>query len=122
MLYIDGAHRVGPARDDIVSWGAKVVPGGTLLIHDSFSSVGVTLALLTTLVPGGRFRYVGRDGSLARYRREDLGGTASGSPTPAGRRVELGWFARNVVIKALLLARLGSVARMLGHDGETWPY
>ena len=121
VLYIDGAHRVGPARDDIVSWGAKVAPGGTLLIHDSFSSVGVTLALLTTLVPGGRFRYLGRDGSLARYRREDLGGAER--LANAGRQaVELGWFARNVVIKALLLVRLGSVARMLGHDGETWPY
>ena len=98
-----------------------MAPGGTLLIHDSFSSVGVTLALLTTLVPGGRFRYVGRDGSLARYRREDLGGTER--LANAGRQaVELGWFARNVVIKALLLAHLGSVARMLGHDGETWPY
>ncbi len=90
VLYIDGAHRVGPARDDIVSWGAKVAPGGTLLIHDSFSSVGVTLALLTTLVPGGRFRYLGRDGSLARYRREDLGGTrAARQRRPAGRGARL---------------------------------
>jgi hypothetical protein len=64
---------------------------------------------------------VGRDGSLSRYRREDLGGTAR--LANAGRQaVELGWFARNVVIKALLLARLRSVARVLGHDGETWPY
>jgi hypothetical protein len=40
-----------------------------------------------------------------------------------GRQLlELGWFARNVVIKALLVARLRSVARRLGHDGETWPY
>ena len=40
LLYIDGAHRFTPARDDIRRWGARVVPGGTLLIHDSFSSVG----------------------------------------------------------------------------------
>jgi len=121
VLYIDGAHRVGPARDDIVSWGTKVRPGGLLLIHDSFSSIGVTLALLTSLVPGGDFRYLGRDGSLSRYRREDLAG--ADRLRNAGRQLlELGWFARNVVIKALLVARLGSVARRLGHDGETWPY
>ena len=42
LLYIDGAHRYGPARDDIRRWGARVPPGGTLLIHDSFSSIGVT--------------------------------------------------------------------------------
>jgi hypothetical protein len=64
---------------------------------------------------------LGRDGSLARYRREDLDG--ADRLANAGRQaVELGWFARNVVIKALLLVRLGSVARVLGHDGETWPY
>ena len=45
VLYIDGAHRYVPARDDIRGWGARVAAGGTLLIHDSFSSIGVTLAL-----------------------------------------------------------------------------
>jgi len=121
LLYIDGAHRVKPARDDIVQWGARVAPGGTLLIHDSFSSIGVTLALLTSLIPGRRFRYLGRDGSLTRYRRDDL--TGSEWPRNVARQLlELGWFARNVVIKVLLVARLGSVARRLGHDGETWPY
>ena len=121
LLYIDGAHRVGPARDDIVKWGAKVSPGGTLLIHDAYSSVGVTLALLTTLIPGGRFRYLGRDGSLARYRREDLRGRDRVANS-IGQLLELGWFTRNVLVKVLLVARLGRVARLLGHDGETWPY
>ncbi len=27
-------------------WGARVVPGGRMLVHDSFSSIGVTLAIL----------------------------------------------------------------------------
>ncbi|MEQ1702982.1 MAG: class I SAM-dependent methyltransferase, partial [Ilumatobacteraceae bacterium] len=43
VLYVDGAHRYAPARADIRDWGKRVTPGGTLLIHDSFSSVGVTL-------------------------------------------------------------------------------
>ena len=50
LLYIDGAHRFGPARSDIVDWGNRVSGGGTMLIHDAFSSIGVTLALLTTTV------------------------------------------------------------------------
>ena len=50
LLYIDGAHRYAPALDDIRRWGAKVRPGGTLLIHDSFSSVGVTGALVARAV------------------------------------------------------------------------
>src|SRR5262249_34385285 len=42
VLYIDGAHRFGPARGDLVVWGAKVRSGGTMLVHDAYSSVGVT--------------------------------------------------------------------------------
>ena len=28
LLYVDGAHRFGPAREDIARWGARVRPGG----------------------------------------------------------------------------------------------
>lgn len=121
VLYIDGAHRFGPARSDLTGWGVRVRDGGTLLIHDAWSSIGVTLALLTTLVPSTGWRYLGRTGSLAAYRKE---------PVAGGERVrnvarqvgELAWFARNVVIKVLLTCRLGRATRLLGHDGETWPY
>src|SRR3954451_20816679 len=50
LLYIDGAHRFEPALADIRVWGGRVARGGTMLIHDSFSSVGVTLAILQSLV------------------------------------------------------------------------
>ena len=43
LLYVDGAHRYEPARDDLEQWGTRVRPGGTMLVHDAFSSVGVTL-------------------------------------------------------------------------------
>ena len=76
--------RPGPRRHRRVG-GQGGCPGGTLLIHDSFSSVGVTLALSPRCVPGGRFRYLGRDGSLARYRREDLRG--AGRLRNAGRQL-----------------------------------
>ena len=74
VLYVDGAHRYAPARTDIRDWGRRVAPGGTLLIHDSFSSVGVTLAIMRELMFGGRWRYVGRARSLTEY-RADLDGT-----------------------------------------------
>lgn len=121
LLYIDGAHRYGPARADMVDWGRRVADGGTLLVHDSWSSIGVTLALLRTYLFSSEWRYVGRSRSMAEYRR--------GTMSPAERRRsqarqlgELGWFARNVLIKVLLTARLGRLTRLLGHDGETWPY
>ena len=51
LLFVDGAHRLGPARADIVAWGDRVGDSGTMLVHDAFSSVGVTLALLSTTAP-----------------------------------------------------------------------
>ncbi len=120
LLYIDGAHRFAPARGDLVAWGARVAPGGTMLVHDSFSSLGVTLALLVTTMVNGRFAYRGRSGSLAQFERRDL--TLSERVANVGAHlVQLPWFVRNLVVKALISARLGRVARLLGSDG-TWPY
>jgi predicted O-methyltransferase YrrM len=119
VLYVDGAHRYRPARDDLARWGRRVAPGGTLLVHDAFSSVGVTLALLRLLVLGGRFRYVGRSRSLAEYRREDVAGRARLANALRQLR-QLGWFARNLAIKLALAAGLRPLARRLG--SEEWPY
>lgn len=121
LLYIDGAHRFTPARADVVSWGARVPPGGTMLVHDSFSSIGVTLALLTTTMVDGRFAYRGRSGSLAEFERVDLGGIAR-VRNIAAHLAQLPWFVRNVAVKVLITLRLGGVARLLGSDGTTWPY
>ncbi len=102
VLFVDGAHRFGPARSDIVRWGGRVRDGGRMLVHDAWSSVGVTLALLTTTVLSRRWRYAGRDGSLAEFVRED----ARLARNAARQLRELGWFARNLVVKALILARV----------------
>jgi hypothetical protein len=121
LLYIDGAHRYRPALDDMRVWGSRVRTGGTLLIHDSFSSVGVTLAILRGITFGFRFRYVGRVGSLTEYRRELI--SRRTRVTNALRQLaELPWFARNVLIKILIVARLGRLTPLLGHKGKNWPY
>jgi hypothetical protein len=121
MLYVDGAHRYAPARDDIARWGARVSPGGFLLIHDAFSSVGVTLAQARLLFFAGGFEYLGRAGSLVRYRRRELAGRTR--LANAGRQLaQLPWFARNVVVKAAIVLRLRPVARALGHRDGPWPY
>ncbi|MGH9243117.1 MAG: class I SAM-dependent methyltransferase [Acidimicrobiales bacterium] len=122
LVFIDGAHGYRAARDDVRRWGARVPPGGVMLIHDSFSSVGVTLALVRCRFGSLTWRYVGRTGSLTEYRREAVAG-------PRARLVNLGrqvaslpWFARNLAIKALIVARLGRLTRLLGHRQPTWPY
>jgi hypothetical protein len=119
LLYVDGAHRFGPAREDIARWGARVEPGGVMLVHDAFSSVGVTLALLVECVVRGGWRYAGRTGSLAEYERVRKGRARS----VARQLAQLPWFARNVLFKALVLAGLRPVAHRLGLPaGMHWPY
>lgn len=120
LLFVDGAHRLGPARSDIVQWGHRVRDGGTMLVHDAFSSVGVTLALLSTTAFGARWRYVGRVGSLAEFRRADL--SPRDRLSNATRQAsQLPWFVRNLAIKVLITIRLGRLTRLLGHRGG-WPY
>lgn len=122
VLYIDGAHRYAPARADIRDWGARVTDGGTMLIHDAFSSVGVTLAILRQLSAGGRFRYVGRSRSLVEYRADLSGGLWSRVLNGAHQVAQLPWFALNVTIKVLLTLRLGGLLRrVVGREVE-WPY
>jgi predicted O-methyltransferase YrrM len=122
VLYIDGAHRVGPARDDIVSWGAKVAPGGTLLIHDSFSSIGVTLAILAALTFSSQWRYEGRAQSMTCFRRTRV--PFRDRPANVARQLaQLPWFLRNVLFKVLIQAGLRPVALRLGHDpAQEWPF
>jgi predicted O-methyltransferase YrrM len=111
VLYIDGAHRYAPALADIRQWGAKVDDGGTLLIHDSFSSIGVTAAIARELVASKRFRYVGRSRSLAIYRADPAGDRRRSA---LRQLAQLPWFAKNVALKGLIAAR---VVR-----NREWPY
>ncbi|HUF99518.1 MAG TPA: class I SAM-dependent methyltransferase [Ilumatobacter sp.] len=119
VLYIDGAHRYGPARADIAAWGDRVAPGGTMLIHDSFSSIGVTLAILRELAFGSKFRYVGRSRSQTVY-RADL---SDGRVANAFRQLaQLPWFVKNVLLKVGLTLGLGKALRRFGRQVPDWPY
>lgn len=122
LLYIDGAHRFGPALDDIRRWSARVRPGGDLLIHDSFSSVGVTGAIAVSLLTSDGWHYLGRSESMTHYRREPVRGGAR-ARNVARQLASLPWFVRNLIIKALILAKLGRLTQPLfRHDPATWPH
>ena len=111
VLYIDGAHRYGPAREDIRDWGARVSDGGTMLIHDSFSSIGVTTAIMRELLWSERFRYAGRTRSLSIYRATAEPERAASA---ARQLAQLPWFVRNVALKTLITAKVLPNAE--------WPY
>jgi predicted O-methyltransferase YrrM len=116
-LYIDGKHDYWSVSDDL-KWSENLPPGGPLLIHDCFSSVGVTLGILAHVLPSRRLVYVRRAGSLALFR--------VGRPTWRDRLLivaELPWWLRNVAVKVLLRLRLRWVAkRVFGHDSPYDPY
>jgi predicted O-methyltransferase YrrM len=120
LLYIDGAHRYQPALEDIELWGVRVGPGGTMLLHDAFNAIGVTLAQLRLLLLSSSWCYQGRERSLASYRRHRL------HPRARARNAlrQLGgvpYFVRNIVVKVLIVAKLRPLAAVLGCR-EDWPY
>ncbi len=120
LLYVDGAHRFAPASSDIRLWGDKVANGGHLLVHDSFSSIGVTLALSVTTFWSSQWTYEGRSQSMTQFVK---------GPTTTGQRVrsllrqlaQLPYFALNVLYKVLITLKLKPLAKALGSTGE-WPY
>lgn len=122
VLYIDGAHRYAPARADMSAWGARLADGGTMLIHDSFSSIGVTAAIMRELAFGSRFRYVGRSRSMTIYRADLTSGPGARLRNGARQLAQLPWFAKNVTLKVMLSLGLGKVLTRLGRSVPEWPY
>ncbi|GAB3303824.1 class I SAM-dependent methyltransferase [Epidermidibacterium keratini] len=116
LLYIDGKHDYWTVTDDL-KWATHLPEGGSVLIHDAFSSIGVTLGLLRWVLPGTQLRYVGRAGSLAHFEKR--------RPSLADRARfirQLPWWVRNVAIKVLLRLRLYPLARLAGHHDKADPY
>jgi predicted O-methyltransferase YrrM len=115
-LYIDGKHDYWTLSDDL-RWSVHLPEGGPVLVHDCFSSIGVTLGILRHVLFGKTLRYLTREGSLALF--------CVGRPGLADRvriLAELPWWFRNVFIKVLLRLRLRGVARRFGHDSPYDPY
>lgn len=117
FLYIDGKHDYWTLSDDL-KWARHLPPGAPVLIHDCYSSIGVTLGVLAKVLPSRTLRYERRAGSLALFR--------VGRPALEDRlRIlrEVPWWVRNVAVKVLLRLRLNAVAgRVFGHEGPYDPY
>jgi predicted O-methyltransferase YrrM len=114
LLYVDGSHRYRNALADLRGWGSRVRDGGTMFVHDTYTSVFVTAATYRSIALSSRWRYVGRERSLAEYRREQLHGDAR-IVNVVRQLAALPWFARNLAVKALYAVRLGRLAVVFGH-------
>jgi predicted O-methyltransferase YrrM len=116
MLYIDGKHDYWTVSDDLL-WSRFCTPGAPVLVHDAFSSVGVTTALIHHVLLGDTLSYRRREGSLAMFGVE--------APTSVDRRrflAQLPWWVRNIGVKVALRLRVRPIARAMGHEGPRDPY
>ena len=95
-----------------------------MLVHDAFSSVGVTRRAAGRVRRARRLALRGPHGLAGRVRaaRRSLRGRARARDA-ARQLAQLPWFARNVLFKVLVLAGLRPVAHRLGLPaGMHWPY
>jgi hypothetical protein len=115
FLYIDGKHDTRTVLDDL-RWCRDVRDGGDVAIHDSFSSIGVTLGLLIGVLPSRSLRYRGRVGSLALFSR-----TTPDLRSRLALLGQLGWFTRNVLIK-IVFRLYRPIARVTGRPAPVDPF
>jgi len=107
LAWIDGAHDRQSVLIDIDGWDRHLVDGGTMLLHDAFSAIGTTRAVLRRLWWTRRYRYVGCERTLVAFRKEQR--SVPGAALDAIRlSPRLAFFARMVAIK---------LARRSGHKG-----
>jgi predicted O-methyltransferase YrrM len=115
LLFIDGKHDYWTVADDL-RWAEHLPAGADVLLHDAFSSVGVTSGVLRHVLPSRRLAYAGRVGSLARLRV-----VPPSWRDRARLAAQLPWFARNVLVKVGLRS-LRPVARLTGRPVPPDPY
>ena len=112
LLYIDGKHDYWTCSDDL-RWSLRLAAGRTLLVHDAFSSVGVTLALLAHVWWSGSIAYEGAT-APSRASPPDV----PRRPTDSGSSAELPWWVRNVCIIAAAPAAVARRGSGVGSRGR----
>jgi len=121
MLFVDGAHDYPTVRADLEAWLTKLSPEAVVLMHDAYSSPGVTRAMFAAFFGSAEFAFVDAQRTLVAFRRGrlDTGGRVRSSLRMLGR---LPWFARNLTIKLAIARGWRSVPPILGHRQATFPY
>lgn len=121
MLFVDGAHDRGSVLTDIDGWAPHLAYDAVILLHDAYSSPGVTRAVFERFCGRSGISYVGSTGSLARFRTGD---TSSGDRVSSALRMlaRVPWFVRNLAVKISMRRRWVRAQRLLRHDGDAHPY
>jgi MMP 1-O-methyltransferase len=67
FLWVDGAHDLASTLADFDGWLPHMVNGGELYVHDAFSAVGTTQAILRRFWFSPRVRYTGCERTLVKF-------------------------------------------------------
>ncbi len=119
LAWIDGAHDRDSVLIDIDGWDRHLVGGGTMLLHDAFSAIGTTRAVLRRLWWTRRYRYVGCERTLVVFQKEER--SMTGAVLDAVRlSPRLAFFARMVAIKLARRRGLSALERLFMR-GENEP-
>jgi predicted O-methyltransferase YrrM len=112
LLWVDGAHDLESTLADFDGWMPYLAPGAELYVHDAFSAIGTTQAILKRFLWSKNVRYTGCERTLVKFQIR---------PTTAGERVisalgicsRLPFFARMLAIKLSRRRGLKSLERAL---------
>jgi predicted O-methyltransferase YrrM len=112
LAWLDGAHDTTSVLQDFDGWCPRIAPGGRVLVHDAFSAIGTTKAVLRRLWWNRTFRYVGCERTLLVFSQEDRGPLAATTDALRMSR-RLVFFARVVGIKLARRRNLPKVESFL---------
>lgn len=72
FLWVDGAHDLESTLADFDGWRPHMAPGARMYVHDAFSAVGTTRAILRRYVLSRDVRYLGCERTMVMFRYENL--------------------------------------------------
>ncbi len=98
LAWIDGAHDYASVVADLDGWAPHLAPGARLLVHDAFSAIGTTKAVLRRLLWNRSFRYERAERTLLVFVHEERSVPAALIDALRLSR-RLAFFSRMVAIK-----------------------
>ena len=121
VLFVDGAHDFASVDADLRAWLPHVSPTGVVLIHDMYSSPGVTRAAFAHMFGSDEFVDERSSRSLVAFRRGEQSLQARVASCARMFR-KLPWLGRNLTIKMAFRLGWRSILPLLGHRGSMMPY
>jgi hypothetical protein len=118
FLWVDGAHDLESTLKDFDGWMPHLSRGAELYVHDAFSAVGTTRAILRRFFFSPNVRFIGSERTLVKFKVEPLN-LLQRFVSALGIASRLPFFARMIAIKLARRRGLhGLERRFMREDNE----